>query len=113
MESSMSTLTTRGSMSGELAAGVAKKRGVGVEGGTHQLALTLPAAVDVHLKGLQDLVVLRRGYRLRHASENTVLVLRTSTDKCGQRGRREATAKSGLQQWPNALEQFGRCERLS
>ncbi len=42
---------------GELIAGIAKKRGLGVEGGTHQLAVALLAALDVQLESLQDLVM--------------------------------------------------------
>ena len=43
---------------GELIAGITKKRGLRVEGGAHQFALALLAAVDVQLESLQDLVML-------------------------------------------------------
>src|SRR5262249_49935945 len=44
---------------GELSAGVAEEGCVRVEGGTHQFAFALLAPIDIHLHGLDDLVVLR------------------------------------------------------
>ena len=52
---------------GELIAGITKERGLRVEGGTHQFALALLAAVDVQLESLQDLVMLGWGFCWCHA----------------------------------------------
>ncbi len=44
----------------ELFAGVAEKRGSRMKGRTHQVAFSLLASIDVHLHGVDGLVVLGR-----------------------------------------------------
>jgi hypothetical protein len=59
---SINPIEQKFSSNGELIPGITEERCLRVEGGTHQFALALLAAVDVQLESLQDLVMLGWGF---------------------------------------------------